>query len=531
MQRQIEKNYKTSWKRTAHISQKQSCNSHMTLRDVEKLRLWRLKIFRNQQPILRAKPPHASRKTQYLFQKIDNVKSQFGTDGKGDLLWQRDGMNPYHDLYDPGDLKTHRLSVTKLLTKSWCELRFAYDLYSRLPLFREAHLAAGERTHQKLENSEHTPVIRPQDIPQFSETVEIVEDDLHVLAASWAETITRLIHLFSSGDAREILCHGYLNKETNQLYDPMETEVWDPSQHILISGIIDHLTLTSKNGNLPLNNHHRSIDDSIAKLKNTRNEFAKNGLTIQISDVKTRTRKFIPPQESVQNATKLQLMYYRHFLLSLGTDSDNTYEMLLYNARIRGVDVDQPLNPANCLLIMIQMDGFVGDFVKLQNGDGFQFPKFDNAPISHSFTLADAKHHQFLQNINSHELAGQLLNGTFAKPITLRYFAMRLAQMYSMLTPLISEKLKVEYYHNNECFQEVEFVNDKKSLGESCRSASSFWFGKRAIEPVEATTFNYNQYCKHCDYRDHCAWIKDSLAKSTKLGDELTQIARRIHNI
>lgn len=477
-------------------------------------RIWNFRLFRNST---------AGSKKLFQQQKINVVGSHFGFNSRGDLKYDK-AIHPYKDLKLVDDLSTHRLSVTKLLTKSWCELRFAYDTYSRMGIYKDEHVKIGEQVHKSLEDELLEPMVTPDMIPGMEDMIRV--DDMHKLANDWLDATNRLLNMFEIGEAREVLCHGYLDKTTDTFI--VNTPVI-PQDHLLVSGIIDHLTLKP---NPIMLDPAESLGDTIDYLTKNLTRLQKTH-SIEVSDVKTRSRRSVPSQPTVVTAAKTQVMYYRHFLELLGRDPTETYEMLLANAKARGIDTDTPLSTGNVMLMILQSNNIIDDFIKLHDGDLFGFEKFDvDRSLENSTMELGSVERGFLEFLeNGQEKVLQVFEGPFATPVTLKYFAMRLAQAYHIIGSMLSDRLQIEYYHSNENFANITFEYDEAEFIERCKDASRFWFGKRGIEPIDPTLYNYEKYCRLCDFKDHCSWIKDGIAETQKLGSELTEIINTNHQL
>lgn len=485
-----------------------------------------------------------SAKQEYLKKKLSDVRKVFGYDSNnpGYLPFKlpKERPNPYLDAHlgrtiDPDTGKQilhgkHRLSVTKLLTKRWCELRESYDIYAKAPIFEHAHVVKGLETHQKLEGETH-PI--PEGWRDFVEDFEITipTDEFHELVGSWYENMVRLTNLFIVGEAREVLCHGYLNSDSCQLVEGPVTREED----ILISGVIDHLFLVqrgySRSKPLRINGcivrkPTFDITDILKQLSADR-EHIKQNYEVVVSDVKTRSIRKVPTQNSVLKSTKLQVMYYRSFMETLGSSVIDTYEKLLTNAQRRGMDVDKPIEPSKIVSIMAAGDLIISDMRRLRDGDDIGFEPFDNCPSESVQTEAyDVTHfHDLITDMRVIQKFEEFFV-LWSKPPTLRYFAARLAQLYHEIAPLLSDTLLVEYYYKGENFHNIYFDYDRRSLASESFNSGRFWFEKRDIEPIEPTLKNVMTYCKYCDYEEVCLWKKQAVERCRGLGDDLTKMAK-----
>lgn len=488
-------------------------------------------------------------KQQYLDQKLPIVKNLFGEDpenpGYLNYSLPKGMSSPYLDAVaryvinpETGEYECQgvpRLSVTKLLTKRWCELREAYDTYAKIPIYEHPQVQEGLTAHQKLEDETH-PV--SQELQNFVESfeIEIPSDDFHELAGSWLQSIIKMTNLFIDGQAREVLCHGYLDSRSGQL---VHGSVKD-GEDIMVSGIIDHLILKQKSpiavdsvhdiapirlGNAIINVNTYDISEILEKLREAQ-PYLRENYEVIVSDVKTRSIRKIPGQNSVLKATKLQVMYYRYFLETLGADPASTYKKLLLNAQRRRFDVDKPINPAKLLSMMAGDDIITSDMRRLKNGDTIGFAPFDDFYsdniVNTEFDMSNF--HELLTDVRVIEKYEEFFT-VWAKPVTLRYFAARLAQIYHEVGPLLGNLLMVEYYYSGDNFYNIMFEYDFGKLQTNCFDSAMFWFGKRNIDPIKPNLKNFLTYCKYCDYENVCSWKKNGSEMCRGLGGDLAKVA------
>ncbi|QLG70843.1 hypothetical protein HG535_0A07860 [Zygotorulaspora mrakii] len=487
------------------------------------------------------KQPNKTRQ-KYTERKISLTKAIFGEDQEnaGYLSYHlpRSMPSPYYDVYckreqngsknDQEREIMQRLSVTKLLTKRWCELREAYDIYSNVDIFAHPQLLQGIASHRKLEYETH-PV--SEETQAFKDTFElqVPDDKFHKLAGSWSETVSKMLNIFVDGEAREVLCHGYLDANSGHLKSGSSINECD----ILISAVVDHLVLRKKGtagtlfpfklSNSVITRDGQDIAESLKQLRKNES-FLKENFEIIVGDVKTRSFRRVPSHENVIKATKLQVMYYRHFLEELSIDTTSTYFKLLANAERRGFDVDQPVDPAKVISMMAQNEYMVLDMKRLRDGEPIGFNPFDSKNVENK--KYNLTHYSALLNdANTIERYGDFFT-EWRKPVTLRYLASRLAQVYREVGRLLCSALMVEYYVRNENFHNTLFDYDVDYLMENSHDSALFWLGKRDIEPIGANIKNFTSYCKHCDYETVCSWRKKGVTKCLDLGDDLVRIAQ-----
>ncbi|AAS51974.1 ADR054Cp [Eremothecium gossypii ATCC 10895] len=419
---------------------------------------------------------------------------------------------------------TPRLSVTRLLTKQWCELRTAYDLYSNMPLFESKAMRIGKRAHRKLENKLHgaSDAAATQALERLQLAVPV--DPLHRLAADWAGAIDRMCTLFQKGEARELLCHGYISADHGAFVEGPVREDSD----VLVSGVIDHLVLTQRGGGSPLSalQPERSLQfpSDMAELVPFLKDLGERRAAeweVVVGDIKTRKYTQVPSQASVVETSRLQVMYYRRFLEDLGADVDKAYEKLLTNAQRRGLDVDAPLAAGSAISVMEGIPQLGADMLRLVRGDPIGFGPFDSYNRYAAHDTYDFTQHAALLQDQPELQKYAVFFGQWKTPFNLRFLAARMAQLYGCIAPLLSNTLLIEYYMGGECFHVNTFKYDAAELRKHCEDSARFWFGKREIEPIEPTIRNVNAYCKFCDYKDICLWRKEAVLGWKSLGEEL----------
>lgn len=341
----------------------------------------------------------------------------------------------YHSKYngDESYVSMPRLSVTKLLTSQWCELREFYTIYSGSPVKEEtkemrsgteAHLKLELQTHKLIDTEEFSKltdncieekVVKakkdiskledPNDIQQattlLNNLIELLDgaSPESSLASDWLEKIvSRLFYLINTSEAREVLLHGYLDLITSNFVSNLDEFPLRKHNHVLVSGVVDYLKLVNpydendlsmfkdiqdymeftyqklgENRLIDLTSFLRDIEPIILEYRNK--------YKIVITDVKTRSWNKLPQQESVIQAAKLQASYYRNLFGILAGEFDESslcYEMLIENAKRRNLDVDRPISLKSALLFLRAHHSIIlKDYVKMANGEPIGFEPFD----------------------------------------------------------------------------------------------------------------------------------------------------------
>lgn len=459
----------------------------------------------------------------------------------------------FHSQYnqDRSYIITPRLSVTKLLVSSWCELRSFYQVYSgsvRLPSTKA--MTQGTKLHSKLEAEVH-PEIDTTEIEQFlisnamslrelqttvpaeEETVVIDLGEVEQLAVDWAEMlIERLFSLIMGAEAREILLHGYLNLK-NRLFVTNKDEIRESSS-VLVSGIVDYIkfqNVTNPSDGTLFDDIHGFVDSAFDQVDNVplvdlsqflpeAKQILQNyDFRLTFTDVKTRSARQIPRQESVLEAAKFQTFYYRHFFHLLSRDSRFTYFSLIENAERRGHDVDKPLSILTTIsLLRKHYHIFFKDFVKLANGEPIGFSPFDDSAksipydfvsmfqSSDEFSLANPNHNHFLEQILEidgieYDLILSPLLKVWKTPPTLRYLAARASQLFNVFNENIGDITSVEYRYNktSELLLEKVYDYNFSEFQAEVESASKFWNGEREVIPTEDLL-----RCSYCEFQSKC---------------------------
>ncbi|CCK68065.1 Exo5p KNAG_0A03850 [Huiozyma naganishii CBS 8797] len=490
-------------------------------------------------------------KDNYILGKIGVVREIFGesTTHPGYLSYKLPDTkpNPYRDGLSKCTFseRQNRLSVTSLLTKSWCELRTAYDIYSQKPRFATSRIISGAKQHSTLESTIYKI---DDDWLEFNQRLNV---PTFKLLEGWSDTLHRLMTLFINGEAREVLCHGYMDSSDDngtflsgekieywqRMFDSGRTESPDTdpaSKFVLVSGIIDHLVLRSKRSeNLIVNQKYlegtadvmKVIEGLQAKVSTPQ---AQNDWEIVVGDVKTRNVYQVPTQSSVVKASKLQVMYYRFFLDILGQAADTTYYSLLINAQKRGLDVDAPINPLNALSLMVRHPFLIPDMNRLKHGVSINFEPFDICNEADNKVFYDLTPYKELLTSDNSEHLREFCK-KWEKPLTLRYFAARLSQFYNLMGGLLSDKLMIEYYCFGKNFHNIDFTYSHDNLCQHHASSSKFWFGKRPIEPIKPNLKNLVTYCKYCDYSSVCLWKREAEEACGQLGKDLQNVISEIY--
>ncbi|KAK6204940.1 mitochondrial exonuclease V [Scheffersomyces amazonensis] len=483
-----------------------------------------------------------------------------------------------------------RLSVTRLLTTSWCELRDYYTVYAGSPLTQVTQqMKLGSQHHIRLETEKHA-VIETETVAQVlknhynlnkdliydlieqiedEETISIYEQKLEEFNAfmtgnveegkivkEWSDQIiNRLFVLFITGEAREILVHGFLNLRERRFLSNRQDLRYNElvnsrinENKVLVSGIIDHVELYNPSDSSDLSLFDK-INDCITENPDDNIDLTnfiekivpilednKSKYEIKVSDVKTRSQNYIPYHESVLLAAKYQTFYYRKMLGLLSNEDQNdpefAYFSLLENLRARNLDPDKPINFITLVEILRKYKQLLySDFVKLSRGESIGFSPFDEYVQENQYNESynpgsiiqneevemevDMEGNDFLsykkldidelnnadKEFDFHKVLTPELLRNWKIPPTLRYFAARGSQFYHLLQNHLGSKTSIEY-HNGKTGKVIQIKKheyDEEILSQQIAYTSTFWDGERLPSPTK----NLDK-CKYCMFSSKC---------------------------
>lgn len=433
-------------------------------------------------------------------------------------------------------ININRLSVTKLLTESWCELREYYNIYSgSLREEKTESLILGSKYHETLE-LEDFEVINIHEFEKILEQVfgkdEVVDNESELFVNWFENIIFKLFHLILKSDTREVLVHNFLDLNRGQ-FNPKEDDA------VLISGIIDHIKFepfVAENYSMFEEiqaytdfNEFLNLNELFITAASIINSY-KDQYKLNFIDVKTRQYNKIPNQESVIKSAYLQISYYKYFFDVMSNDIDNCYNMLCKNATTRHCDLDKPINPKTLFSLLRKYPQLLlTDFKTLAVGDSIEFSQFDNYESKYDaydftsvFTPDHMKTLKEIDDFNYESILNPHILTKWSKPVTLRYLISRSSQFFNLFRPFNlfnspkSNTVSIEYHNlkTNYNFKTINYKYDPMALQYSIDSATKFWNG---LKPP-----NINRdlsKCKYCDFNSKCQ-IPNKDLKS--LGAKLT---------
>lgn len=401
-----------------------------------------------------------------------------------------------------------RLSVTRILTKSWCELREFFEIYSMIPRDETDAMIRGRADHLALELETHPEIdmsFVTENIPQ----VELTPIDIY--SQGVVDTILRLVTLLQQGRAREIYVHGFID-EFGVIDKPGEVD----EETMIVTGVIDHLVLLSSDISRPLEKQFSQFDDLKEIVDNAEEIISKfpDSYKLLVSDVKTRTKPTIPWQKSVLDAAKHQVMIYRKFLEVLG--SEVGFDWLKEYCSRKHLDIDTPISPEVALGMIYTHGIFYKDFERLRDGEAIGDEVIDNQnlPIVYDLTYLKSQ----ITEKEMLEKVSPFLTQWKHAPTT-RYFLKRLTEMLHSTSLLLKDDLRVEYMHRGENIQNVNFKYNHDQMSLVTAQGLEFWRGLRDPQAVDGTYAELNSKCKFCDFKNHCLWNKELEQQNYHMGE------------
>ncbi|EGW34311.1 uncharacterized protein SPAPADRAFT_65461 [Spathaspora passalidarum NRRL Y-27907] len=459
-----------------------------------------------------------------------------------------------------------RLGVTRMLNSSWCELRQYYQIYAGSPTVEPTEaMQMGSEVHLNLEREIHPEVdvttvemLLKENFKKIRDRGILTNEQSKMLnhliftsegrkqVTDWADAIIgRLFTLLTTGEAREIMVHGYINFDQRVfVHDIEELPRGQENKKVLISGIVDHFILENKDlGKYTYFKEHESLFDDfdeylsfeMPEFKNEEhkvdlNKFFesareivhkhKDKYNLILTDVKTRKSDFAPKQQSVLASAKLQTFYYRHMFELLSGNPEFGYYSLLANAQKKGFNIDEPLSIIAVFTILrSNYKLFFTDFMKLANGEPIGFAPYDSDvnsepyefgkvfQMSDEFSWDTPKHDKFLQrmgeldtDVDYQEILVPLLR-TWKTAPTLRYLAARASQFYNLFHGIAIPKTKIEYTstQTGKVFETRTYSYNYDELESSIEEGCSFWDGSRDPEP----TIDLSR-CTYCQFKSKC---------------------------
>ena len=423
------------------------------------------------------------------------------------------------------------LSVTDLISPSWCELQYYYVLTKHGRKRRTPAMKQGTAAHQALEDEVHTTV-----------PVEITKKE-----DSWGLRIWNIIQglrtLRDTGRTRELEIWGSIGGElVNGVIDELSYECPDPKLEELSQTLLEKQDVEP-----PLPEYQASIKDylvtsevrdqsqslSQALARNDDREAGNESTSSQtrrpkklderkiyITDVKTRQSPTLPTGSAIR-PTLVQLHLYHHILENLAQgkfslsqlaerhkfDINETFsdtfiaqvgglnqEVFALSQQTDDMMNDLPSSTQDSMDILLQHNNLANlwDFMLEQMRITFLLPSDSSSTSTSSNTGAVNLQDPTLPPPSSlSTLPTPHTNPTRLSPIlTARYIATNYNHLSSQSRILGTKSL----------------LFNPSFLTSQLYASLSFWKGEREPKGVEV---NDAWKCRVCEFRDECVWVKE----------------------
>ena len=364
------------------------------------------------------------------------------------------------------------LSVTDLISPSWCELQYWYVLTKHGKKRRTPAMKQGSAVHKTLEDQVHR-------------TVEV---ETKKSEDAWGLRIWNIIQglrtLRDTGMTREL-------------------ELWGIIDGQIVNGVIDELSYRCPDRELeeasekPKNDEpqpdqrsiesffHREGVQTLEGLSTVQKTNSKAAPKVYLMDVKTRGVKSVPKGASFR-PTLMQLFIYRRLLADIAT---NRVDASILFARYG-------LNPSETF-----SDSFIAQIGNLNE-------VYFDAPVASSnedLGEAPSSTQDSMQALLEHNSLAQLWQ------LMIEEFQ----QTMPAGADSIGKVLRVEYRNQSdgEIQGEKTFLYDDKLLQRYIEDEMRWWKGERDAVgvPVEEA-----YKCGYCEFSEDCSWRKNKIEEATE---------------
>lgn len=365
------------------------------------------------------------------------------------------------------------LSVTDLVSPSWCELQYWYVLTKHGVKRRTPAMKQGSAVHKALEDQVHTTV---------KVDIEIKED-------AWGLRIWNVIQglrtLRETGMTRELEIWGVIDGQViNGVIDELSYVCPDreleeaeerskASKHEIAA---DQTTITDFLGSAGTLEHN-----GFGLLRNPRSN-QKTASKVYLTDVKTRGMKSVPKGASFR-PTLLQLMLYHRLLADLASNKVNAD--IIFDRY--GLDFDKPFTDS-----FIAQIGNLNEGLEDTHSDEFQSSDASNL-TEDSMTLLLA--HNSLRSLWT---------------LMISEFAFTMPDGEKSL----GNVLKAEYrsQSDGEILGSKSFLYDEKTTSTYLADEMKWWRGERAAKGVDVEEA---YKCGYCEFFEDCLWRKNKIEDAT----------------
>ena len=369
------------------------------------------------------------------------------------------------------------LSVTDLVSPSWCELQYWYTLTKHGKKRRTQAMRQGSVVHKKLEDEVH-------------HTVRI---DIQTKEDAWGLRIWNIIQglktLHETGMTRELEVWGVVDGQViNGVIDELsyicpDHELEEAATVSILNGKEKKVSLAPDQSSitsfLQPNGSQNSSQGVVKYLRNMRKKTSK----VYLTDVKTRGVKTIPKGASFR-PTLMQLMLYHMLLSDLATDK---------------VDADVVFDRYGLDSYATFSDSFIAHLDSL-NETYYDAPSDSSQVHGAPDSTPDTIH---ILNYNSPRLLWSLMIQEF-----------RLTMPAG--TNSLGNVLKVEYRDQGDgtILGIKTFLYDRTVIQEYVEDELRWWKGEREAQGV---SMEEAYKCRSCEFAEECTWRAAKVEEATEL--------------
>ena len=366
------------------------------------------------------------------------------------------------------------LSVTDLLSPSWCELQYWFILTKQGKKRRTPAMKQGSAVHQVLEDQVHMTVA--VGIASKEEAWGLrIWNVIQGLKTLRDTGMTRELEI--SGVVHGLVVNGVIDELSYICPEPKLEEAEENRKTAKAMPAADQRTITNFLGPSTLES------DGTGLLNKLRSSLPEKISKIYITDVKTRGTKSIPKAPSFR-PTLMQLMLYHRILSDLATNK---------------VNADVVFDRYELQAEMSFSDGFIVQIGSLNEDDLQALDDPSNTPDSAPPSSQDSM--TVIVAHNSLRKLWTLMMQDFART-------------FSAGAKSIGNVLKAEYRTPTDgaILGSKTFLYDDKVMQDYLDSEMRWWKGERAAEGV---CVEEAYKCRTCDFFDECSWRRNKIEEAT----------------
>ena len=361
------------------------------------------------------------------------------------------------------------LSVTDLVSPSWCELQYWYVLTKHGKKRRTPAMKQGSVVHQTLEDQVHQTV--PVEITSKEDAWGLrIWNSIQGLKSLRETGITRELEVWGTVDG--LVVNGVIDELSYTCPDQALEEAEEKSSKSNAPPA-DQTTITDFLGGSTLENEGRSIFEDLRSTA--------KAPKVYLTDVKTRSVKSIPKGASFR-PTLMQLMLYRCLLSDLATNKVNADVIF----ERYSLDPDARFS-----------DSFIAEIGSLNE-------TFDDLPLSSESDASPSTQDSMtvLLNHNSLRSLWAFMISTFISTMPAG-------------AKSIGKVLQAEYRNadDGEIMGARTFLYDDKKTQAYLEDEMRWWKGERSAQGV---CVEEAYKCGSCEFADECGWRKNKIVEATE---------------